>query len=129
MVDTRVHDADEYYDRREKGADESFCSSCGSIIKKEAEICPRCGVRQKSAAPAFSFDTRPGCKNRVVAALLAILLGGFGLHKFYLGKTGLGIVYLLFCWTGIPSLIGFIEGILYLVTVNNDVEFTAKYAR
>jgi TM2 domain-containing membrane protein YozV len=35
-------------------------------------------------------------------------------HKFYLGQTGLGVVYLLFCWTFIPALIALIEGILFL---------------
>ena len=37
-------------------------------------------------------------KNRFIAALLAIFLGGFGVHKFYLGKWN-GIFYLLLCWT------------------------------
>ncbi|TBL77334.1 TM2 domain-containing protein [Paenibacillus thalictri] len=65
-------------------------------------------------------------KSRVTAGVLAILLGGFGIHKFYLGKIGIGIVYLLFCWTGIPSIIGLIEGILYLT--KTDSEFQQKYA-
>jgi hypothetical protein len=34
---------------RSKGQDEVFCFSCGEIIKQEAEICPKCGVRQKPA--------------------------------------------------------------------------------
>jgi TM2 domain-containing membrane protein YozV len=48
-------------------------------------------------------------KDELIGFLFALLLGGFGLHRFYLGETGWGILYLLFCWTGIPSLIGFIE--------------------
>ena len=48
-------------------------------------------------------------KDVVVGVLLSVLLGHFGLHKFYLGETGWGIVYLLSCWTGIPTLLGFIE--------------------
>jgi TM2 domain-containing membrane protein YozV len=64
-------------------------------------------------------------KSRVTAGILAILVGGIGVHKFYLGKTVLGIVYLLFCWTGIPSVIGLIEGILYLT--KTDEEFQQKY--
>ncbi|KXG10358.1 hypothetical protein AT864_00949 [Anoxybacillus sp. P3H1B] len=64
-------------------------------------------------------------KNKVVVGLLAILLGGLGIHKFYLGKLGQGILYLLFSWTGIPSIIGFIEGIVYLV--KSDEEFNRKY--
>ena len=53
-------------------------------------------------------------KNRFIAALLAIFLGGFGVHKFYLGKWN-GIFYLLLCWTYVPVIIAFIEGVLYLV--------------
>ena len=53
-------------------------------------------------------------KDKTTAGVLALLLGGFGAHKFYLGQTGSGIVYLLFCWTLIPALVGFIEGISLL---------------
>lgn len=41
-------------------------------------------------------------------------LGGFGAHKFYAGNTGLGILYLLFCWTYIPAIISIIELIVAL---------------
>jgi TM2 domain-containing membrane protein YozV len=64
-------------------------------------------------------------KSRVVAGILGILLGNFGAHKFYLGQIGMGILYLVFFWTGIPGIIGLIEGILYLV--KSDEEFHAKY--
>jgi TM2 domain-containing membrane protein YozV len=64
-------------------------------------------------------------RNRIVAALLALLLGGFGIHKFYLGKIGQGILYLLFCWTFIPTIIGWIEGVIYLT--RSDEEFAAEY--
>ena len=64
-------------------------------------------------------------KDRVVAALLAFLLGGLGVHKFYLGKTGQGILYLLFCWTFIPSVVAFFEAIL-LVLMEKDA-FDKRY--
>jgi TM2 domain-containing membrane protein YozV len=48
-------------------------------------------------------------KNPTTAVLLALFLGGLGAHKFYLGQTGLGIVYLLFSWTTIPGWIALIE--------------------
>ncbi|WP_409978168.1 TM2 domain-containing protein [Anoxybacteroides tepidamans] len=64
-------------------------------------------------------------KSKIVAGILAILLGGLGIHKFYLGKLGQGVLYLLFSWTGIPSIIGFIEGIVYLL--KSDEEFNQKY--
>lgn len=74
-----------------------------------------------------SFANAPNGKNRLVAGLLAILLGGLGLHKFYLGRIGMGILYLLFSWTIIPSIIGIIEGINYLVMT--DDAFAYKYGQ
>lgn len=64
-------------------------------------------------------------KSKLAAGLFGILLGGLGVHKFYLGKIGQGIIYILFVWTGIPAIIGLIEGILYLA--QSDEEFNAKY--
>ena len=52
--------------------------------------------------------------NKVVYCILAFLLGGLGIHKFYAGKIGTGIVFILFCWTGIPEIIGFIDFIIGL---------------
>ena len=108
----------------QKAADEKFCSECGGIIKAKAEICPKCGVRQM-APPTSLATTAPNGKSKLAAALFALFLGGIGIHKFYLGRVGQGILYLLFCWTFIPALIGFIEGILLLVM--NDNDFNAKY--
>lgn len=48
-------------------------------------------------------------RNPTTAVLLALFLGGIGLHKFYMGQTGLGILYLVFCWTAIPGIIAFLE--------------------
>jgi TM2 domain-containing membrane protein YozV len=59
----------------------------------------------------------PGQKSKVVAGILGILLGSLGIHRFYLGYTGIGIaqiaVTILTC--GIGAIWGFIEGILILV--------------
>lgn len=64
-------------------------------------------------------------KSRPVAALLAFILGGIGIHKFYLGKTVLGVIYLIFFWTGIPALIAWVEGISYLAT--SDESWAQRY--
>lgn len=48
-------------------------------------------------------------KDEVVGVLFALLLGSFGIHHFYLRRDGLGVLYLIFFWTGIPALLGFIE--------------------
>ncbi len=66
-----------------------------------------------------------GNKSRIVAAILAFFLGGLGIHKFYLGQIGWGIIYLIFCWTFIPSIVAFIEFIIYLCT--SDEDFAKKY--
>lgn len=94
--------------KKSKNIDEKFCSECGEIIRIKAEICPKCGVRQlpNNAGLSINFgELAPNGKNRITAALLALFLGGFGVHKFYLGQSGVGIIYLLFCWTFIPALL------------------------
>lgn len=63
-------------------------------------------------------------KSKVAAGVLGIVLGGLGVHKFYMGKVGNGLLYILFCWTGIPALIGLIEGILYLT--ESDEKFESR---
>jgi len=80
----------------------------------------------------------PGAKNKTAAGLLAIFLGGLGIHKFYLGYTGPGLVYLLVNTIGfaitwvllfIPNIvlgiIAFVEGIIYLT--KTDEEFEQQY--
>lgn len=93
-----------------------FCTSCGNELNEKAIVCPKCGVPQPGSVTA---------KNKVVAGLLALFLGGFGIHKFYLGKIGQGILYLLLCWTFIPAFIAFIEGIIYLCMT--EERFTLQY--
>lgn len=73
-----------------------------------------------------SSNLYPQCtKSRIIAALLAIFLGGLGVHKFYLGQIGVGSVYLLFSWTLIPVILGITEGIIYLIC--SDEAFAAQY--
>jgi hypothetical protein len=48
-------------------------------------------------------------RDEVVGILLALFLGTFGIHHFYLRRAGLGILYCCFCWTGITSVLGLIE--------------------
>ena len=62
---------------------------------------------------------------RSKAILLALFLGGFGVHRFYLNKVGQGILSLLFFWTFIPALIAIIDVIRYALMSNEA--FDAKY--
>jgi TM2 domain-containing membrane protein YozV len=48
-------------------------------------------------------------RDEIVGILLALFLGSFGIHHFYLRRTGLGILYCIFFWTGIPGILGFFE--------------------
>src|SRR5579864_7211388 len=113
----------------EKRADEKFCSECGEIIRAKAEICPKCGVRQfaapTSTPPPAALAPILNGRTKTTAGLLAICLGGLGVHKFYLGRNIQGVFYLLFCWTFIPAIIGFLEGIVYFSM--SDQAFTEKY--
>lgn len=109
-----------------KTENEKFCKDCGSLIHTKAEICPKCGIRQASDLNSFN-TVAPNGKSKLAAGLLALFVGGFGIHKFYLGRVGQGILYLLLFWTFIPALIGFIEGVIYLTMSDNA--FVEKYGR
>lgn len=93
-----------------------FCRGCGKEIHESAVSCPNCGATQGKSEG----------KSKVAAGVLALLLGGIGIHKFYLGAWGWGIIYILFVWTWIPAIMGLIEGIRYL-TLAQD-EFSTKAA-
>lgn len=79
---------------RVKGADEMFCPSCGNIIKLAAEICPHCGVRNHANQKANTSQPRPTQSRWTLVLLLSIFLGCFGIHRFYVGKIGTGLLYL-----------------------------------
>ena len=83
------------------------------------------GSSSFGALPPLPGHSGAASKSKVAAGLLAIFLGGLGVHKFYLGQIGLGIVYLLFCWTFIPAIVGFVEGIIYLTT--SDSKWANRY--
>ena len=48
-------------------------------------------------------------KDPTTGVLLCLFLGGFGAHRFYLGQTGAGVVYVLFVWTLVPALLALVE--------------------
>jgi TM2 domain-containing membrane protein YozV len=58
---------------------------------------------------------------------LALVLGGIGAHKIYLDKPGKGLLYMMFCWTGIPSIIGIFEAVKYIRM--DDEEFQRRFVR
>ena len=129
----------------------SICPQCGAPADVTLNQCKYCGekfnfqneqrivqqpVYQQPPQPVYQtqpqqvpmydgIDPSWPIKSKGVAGVLAIFLGGLGIHKFYLGKIFQGIVYLIFCWTYIPAFIAFIEGIIYLLS--NEHNFSVKH--
>lgn len=91
-------------------ADEKICGSCGANIKIMAEICPKCGVRQRTPI------------NKALLLVITFFLGGLGGHKFYTGRYWQGILYFLLCWTGIPGIVALIEFLIYAFTSTEKLQ-------
>ena len=126
---------------------EPFCRYCGESLRPAPQAGKIPNVEkgngwQPSQAAAYSTPPYPcpeqgyppsygpvtgKLKRKRTAGILAILLGGLGVHKFYLGRVWMGILYLLFCWTAIPAILGIVEGILYLCCT--EEQFQHKYVR
>jgi TM2 domain-containing membrane protein YozV len=58
-------------------------------------------------------------RDEVIGVLLAIFLGAFGVHQFYLGRAGLGILYICLSWSGLPAIAGWIEAFFMPRRVRN----------
>lgn len=65
-------------------------------------------------------------KSRSVAMLLAFFFGGFGIHRFYVGQVGWGLVFLLFCWTFVPAFIA-IADLIRWIAISKE-EFAERYS-
>jgi len=77
-----------------------FCSSCGKEVNENAVICVNCGCSLENNNGAVNVTINNGTqgvspKSRLVAFLLCTFLGGLGIHRFYVGKVGTGILWLL----------------------------------
>lgn len=114
-----------------------FCGWCGadmtkSVFKKEKPIEPEVMDAQPSSQPSNEPRQNQGeSKSRLVAGLLGVLLGGLGIHNFYLGNTQRGVTQLLLGTVGaivvvgpiISGIWGLIEGIQILV---GDIKTDAR---
>lgn len=77
-----------------KNINEKFCHECGQIINAKAEICPKCGVRQPLSSMK-SEEQKASETKWITTLLLCWFLGVFGVHRFYTGHTGIGVIQLL----------------------------------
>ena len=68
-----------------------YCAHCGAQLVDEAVVCPKCGC---AVAPTKTVDPNDSPKSRLITLLLCIFVGGAGIHRFYAGKIGTGILYL-----------------------------------
>ena len=64
-------------------------------------------------------------KSKTNTILWCFFLGAFGAHKFYIGQTGWGLIYLIFSWTSIPAFAAFFEFIMFLLM--SEEEFNRKF--
>ena len=58
--------------------------------------------------------------NKTIYIIVALILGGLGVHKFYADQVGQGILHLVFFWTGIPSVVAIIHSIIVIFTKKAD---------
>ena len=111
--------------------DEDFiCSNCGYEVKDSDYICPRCGMRISdgkftNVQEVGNNSYQP--KSKVIAVILAFLLGTFGIHNFYLGYTNKGLIQLLItlisCFTlsFISEIWAIVEAVMLLTgNINKD---------
>lgn len=104
-----------------------YCKNCGKEIEENAVFCGSCGAKQEEAAPVFEGKVENPGKSKIAAGILGILVGGLGIHNFYLGFTGKALAQLLIsvlsCGTlaAASSIWGLVEGILILTgSINCD---------
>ena len=84
-----------------------YCSNCGAEVNDNAVVCVKCGCAVRPVQQTVPFNG--SSKDWLVTLLLCFFVGCFGIHRFYVGKTGTGIIMLLTAGgCGIWTLIDFI---------------------
>jgi len=118
------------------GSGNKYCQNCAAETSPDAVYCPSCGASlQGPARGAYTYsgngaggayayrapDQPCSTRSKVAAGVLGILLGGLGVHNFYLGFTSRGVAQLLISvlscgiLSPISAIWGLIEGILILM--------------
>ena len=87
----------------------NFCANCGNHVDPNAVVCLSCGYSLNGGAVA-----QQGAKSKMAAGLLAIFLGTYGVHNFYLGYIGKAVVQLCLTILGIITACFYI-GFLFVI--------------
>lgn len=110
-----------------------FCKNCGSEIDANAAVCVKCGFQKGTGnkyCPNCGVEVAEGqavCVNCGVAlkpVVVALFLGGIGVHDFYLGYTKYGVIKIILavCTFGIGSSIWAIIDLVRLLTDSLNVD-------
>ncbi len=102
------------------------CDECNHDVSNKAASCPNCGapISKTASKQQFPIIVTPP-KSRSLAIALSLFLGGLGIHKFYVNQPFWGVLYLVFCWTFIPAILGVLEAIVWLFT--SEKSFQKQY--
>ncbi len=104
-----------------------FCKSCGKEIENGVRFCPECGATlQESGIPQWhdnsASKSNVSSKSRLVACLLSFFVGWLGIHRFYVGKVGTGILQILLCWCLIGEIWALVDFIFIICGKFTDSE-------
>jgi len=130
-----------------------YCTKCGATNDENAQFCHTCQTQlapvstgYQSAPASGAYQSAPGYQpmqsvnpgqmtdwktlggdKKIIAGICGILLGGFGVHKFILGYTTEGIIQIVITLVtcGVGSIVGLVEGIIYLT--KSDEDFVRTY--
>ncbi len=91
-----------------------FCRNCGKEFEDGTKFCPMCGTAVETGTQTPRTVQRQSGeqshKSRTIAALLAFFFGGLGIHRFYVGKCGTGVLQLLLtCCSGLGAILSLID--------------------
>jgi TM2 domain-containing membrane protein YozV len=92
----------------------AYCPACGSATNAMAVVCIKCGAGLEAKRTTVSGNVSK--KSRLVLVILSFFLGELGIHRFYAGKIGTGVVMLVLTIIGYATII-FIFGFIPLAVV------------
>jgi TM2 domain-containing membrane protein YozV len=120
---------------------ELTCGECTAPVTPRMQNRPKCGAKNANAVIEPTVQSQQmnsqqnvhinlgdlnastvSSKSKITALLLCLFLGILGIQRLYVGRTGSGILFLLFCWTGIPWIISFFDLIFIISGTFKDGE-------